>query len=88
MVSNPTREEIGDLLRRLVDTAVEMKNRAEQAEAQLAKAREDALREAADLFPEADISDDILALLDTPTPAPSPDDWRTQSTKSEDGYNG
>jgi hypothetical protein len=47
--------------------------RAKAAEAQLAKAREDALREAADLFPEADISDDILALIDTPTPAPSPD---------------
>jgi hypothetical protein len=51
VVSDPTREEIGDLLRRLVDTAVEMKNRAERAEAQLAKAREDALREASHLMP-------------------------------------
>jgi hypothetical protein len=93
VVSDPTREEIGDLLRRLVDTAVEMKDRAEQAEAQLAKARVNALREAAYvarnacLVPpdggnpteaEAAVCDEayirILALIDTPTPAPSPDD--------------
>jgi chromosome segregation ATPase len=34
VVSDPTREEIGDLLRRLVDTAVEIKDRAERAEAE------------------------------------------------------
>ncbi len=31
-MKEPTREEIGDLLRRLVDTVVEMKDRAEVAE--------------------------------------------------------
>ena len=34
-MEEPTREEIGDLLRRLVDTAVEMKDRAEAAEARI-----------------------------------------------------
>jgi hypothetical protein len=36
-MDEPTREEIGDLLRRLVDTVVEMKDRAEALEAQLAE---------------------------------------------------
>ena len=35
-MGEPTREEIGDLLRRLVDTVVEMKDRVEELEAQLA----------------------------------------------------
>ncbi len=35
-MKEPTREEIGDLLRRLVDTVVEMKDRVEELEAQLA----------------------------------------------------
>jgi hypothetical protein len=35
-MEEPTREEIGDLLRRLVDTVVEMKDRVEELEAQLA----------------------------------------------------
>ena len=35
-MDEPTREEIGDLLRRLVDTVVEMKDRVEELEAQLA----------------------------------------------------
>jgi tRNA(Ile2) C34 agmatinyltransferase TiaS len=39
------REEIGDLLRRLVDTAVEMHGRAEAAEQAAATARADAMQE-------------------------------------------
>jgi hypothetical protein len=35
-MKEPTREEIGDLLRRLVDTVVEMKDRVEELEAQIA----------------------------------------------------
>jgi hypothetical protein len=57
---------------------------AEIAETQLAKSREDGLREAAEAANEADslelvlhgpakIVERILALIDTPTPAPSPD---------------
>jgi hypothetical protein len=105
-MTDPTREELGDLLRRLVDTAVQMKDRAERAEAQLATARDElrkalmpiaaarahALREAAYvarnacLVPpdggnpteaEAAVCDEaylrILALLDHPAPAPSPE---------------
>jgi hypothetical protein len=34
-MDEPTREEIGDLLRRLVDTVVEMKDRAEAAQARI-----------------------------------------------------
>jgi hypothetical protein len=52
-------------------------------QAQLAKAREDALREAADFIKAKQAQqkmacvvwpEEILALIDTPTPAPSPDD--------------
>lgn len=75
-MTDPTKEELGDLLRRLVDTAVEMKDRAERAEAQLATARADAVREAADVaspWGSCGCSQDILALLDDPAPAPSPE---------------
>jgi uncharacterized protein YhaN len=60
-----------------------MIDRAQRAEAQLAKAREDALREAADFIKAKQAQqkmacvvwpEEILALIDTPTPAPSPDD--------------
>jgi hypothetical protein len=75
-MTDPTREELGDLLRRLVDTAVQMKDRAERAEAQLATARADAVREAADVaspWGSCGCSQDILALIDHPAPAPSPE---------------
>jgi hypothetical protein len=60
--------------------------RIAELQAQLAKAREDALREAAGEIRKrwatthAELEQYILALIDTPTPAPSPDDVRIQSS--------
>jgi hypothetical protein len=76
-MEEPTREEIGDLLRRLVDTAVEMKERAEAAEQALATARADALREVRDSavlpqFAGEGLNGFIDYLLDSPNPAPTP----------------
>jgi hypothetical protein len=82
-MTDPTREELGDLLRRLVDTAVQMKDRAERAEAQLATAREgfkDVLgmlddptggEHERDMRGASIIARKHLALLDHPAPAPS-----------------
>jgi hypothetical protein len=67
-------------LRIAIERAEAAEDRAEDAEAQLAKARPDALREAAEVMQRMGLDgrmkfarDAILALIDTPTPsAPSP----------------
>jgi hypothetical protein len=76
VMAEPTREEIGDLLRRLVDTVVEMKDRADAAEQALATARafiqhvaDGDSKDYTDNYQQAEA---ILASLAHPAPAPTP----------------